>query len=397
MTDTKAENQTANENDSLDFLRQNPPTSPVAKGRKVVSVYAIARNEAKFAKRWYDCVKEADEVCVLVNNSTDNTAQIFMELGAKVEEKTYAEWRFDTARNDSLKLVSPDADILFCLDIDETIKPGWRKTLEDAWTDAERKGIKFDWCKYTEILSFREDGSPKEVFPQYKIHRPMQNIWSHKIHETPLVNESRLLEVPIIVEHHPDKEKDRSYYLSLMEQEYKNSPNNPRAAFYLGREYLCKSRYDEAIPVLYHYLALPLSNPIESAFAFYYLALAFGYKGDHDKEMQYLWQANLFAPQCREFLWVLIIRASQRKSYWEVLKLCQMMIDKNTHTVNGLAYTESKDASGAKFYDLYSESLWHTGQRSQAISMASKAVELEPENKEAINFLATLMAHEQKK
>ena len=376
-----------NPDDSLGFLAHVVNDKPlVCKGRKKVSVYAIAKNESKFAQRWYDSVKEADEVCVLVNNSTDDTANILATLGAKVAIKNYSEWRFDRARNDSMKLVSPSAEILFCLDIDEVVRPGWRKNLEEAWLEAERKGIGFDWCKYTEILSFKEDGSPKEVFPQYKIHRPMPNIWSHKIHETPLVNESRVIPVDIVVEHRPDKTKDRSYYLTLMEQEYRESPDNPRAAFYLGREYLCTSRYKEAIPVLAHYLSLPLSNPIESAFAFYYLALAFGFQGDRDKEMQYLWQANLFAPQCREFLWVLIIRASERKSYWEVLKLCEMMLDKNAHTAGELVYTESKDASGAKFYMLYSEALWYTANFKSALNMADRAVEIEPTNAEALRF-----------
>ena len=31
-----------------------------------VSVYTIAKNEEQVARRWYDCFKEADEVCVLV-------------------------------------------------------------------------------------------------------------------------------------------------------------------------------------------------------------------------------------------------------------------------------------------------------------------------------------------
>ena len=375
--------------DSLDYLDHISNNKPiVTKGEKHISVYAIAKNEAKFAKRWYDCVKEADEVCVLVNNSMDNTAKILSSLGAKVAIKNYSEWRFDRARNDSLRMVSPAAQILFCLDLDETVQPGWRKRLESAWIEAERNCTPFDWCKYTEILSFKEDGSPKEVFPQYKIHRPMPNIWTHKIHETPLVNESRVIPVDIVVEHHPDKSKDRSYYLALMEQEYRESPDNSRSAFYLGREYLCQSRYNDAIPVLAHYLKLPLSNPIESAFAFYYLALAFGFQGDRDKEMQYLWQANLFAPQCREFLWVLIIRASERKSYWEVVKLCEMMLDKNAHTVSSLVYTESKDASGAKFYMLYSEALWYTAKFKDALAMAEKAVSIEPTNIEAQRFRA---------
>ena len=46
-----------------------PVSSPVIpsleyRHKKFISVYAIAKNEASVAKRWYDCVKEADEVCV---------------------------------------------------------------------------------------------------------------------------------------------------------------------------------------------------------------------------------------------------------------------------------------------------------------------------------------------
>ena len=83
-------------------------------------------------------------------------------------------------------------------------------------------------------------------------------------------------------------------------------------------------------------------------------------------------------------------RPPQRKSYWEVVKLCQMMLDKNQHQAKELVYTESEDASGAKFYMLYSEALWYTANFKAALAMADKSVAIEPNNQEANNFRASI-------
>ena len=95
-----------------------------------VCVYAISKNEEKFAKRWYESMKEADEVYVLDTGSTDNTVNILKNLGAKVTIKEINPWRFDVARNESLSLVPKDCDICVCTDLDEIFNKGWRKKLE---------------------------------------------------------------------------------------------------------------------------------------------------------------------------------------------------------------------------------------------------------------------------
>ena len=49
-----------------------------------VVVYAIAKNEKSFARRWMESMSEADEVVVLDTGSTDGTQQLLRELGAQV-------------------------------------------------------------------------------------------------------------------------------------------------------------------------------------------------------------------------------------------------------------------------------------------------------------------------
>ena len=49
-----------------------------------VCVYAIAKNEEKFAARWAQSMKEADEIFVLDTGSTDETVKILEENGVQV-------------------------------------------------------------------------------------------------------------------------------------------------------------------------------------------------------------------------------------------------------------------------------------------------------------------------
>ena len=68
-----------------------------------VCVYAIAKNEEKFVSRWVKSMKEADEIFVLDTGSTDNTVAELKKLGVNVTVKKIEPWRFDVARNESLK------------------------------------------------------------------------------------------------------------------------------------------------------------------------------------------------------------------------------------------------------------------------------------------------------
>ena len=98
-----------------------------------ICVYAICKNEEKFVDRWYNSMKEADEIYVLDTGSTDNTVEKLKEKGINVEVKIISPWRFDVARNESLQMLPNDTDICVCTDLDEVFNKGWRKELEKIW------------------------------------------------------------------------------------------------------------------------------------------------------------------------------------------------------------------------------------------------------------------------
>lgn len=123
-----------------------------------IYVYAICKNEEKFAERWVRSMQEADGICVLDTGSTDGTAERLRELGAHVTQEAVTPWRFDTARNRSLELVPEDADLCVCTDLDEVFRPGWRTAMEQALAGgAEKLRYRYTW-------SFRPDGREGVVF-----------------------------------------------------------------------------------------------------------------------------------------------------------------------------------------------------------------------------------------
>ena len=129
-----------------------------------IVVYAITKDEEKFVNRWYNSMKEADDIYVLDTGSTDNTVELLSKLGVHVKTEIINPWRFDVARNKSLDLVPQDTDICVCTDIDEVFTSGWRKKLEEVFNDSNR-------LRYNYIWSFDKYGNPAVNFYQEKIQQ----------------------------------------------------------------------------------------------------------------------------------------------------------------------------------------------------------------------------------
>ena len=102
-----------------------------------VCVYAICKNEERFVDRWVDSMSEADEIYVLDTGSTDDTVEKLLARGVNVIVKEINPWRFDVARNESLKLVPNDTDVYVCTDLDERFEKGWREKIEKGFVFGE--------------------------------------------------------------------------------------------------------------------------------------------------------------------------------------------------------------------------------------------------------------------
>lgn len=341
-----------------------------------VTVYAISKNEEKFADRWMDSVGEADEVVVLDTGSTDNTVQLLKSRGATVYKEMISPWRFDTARNRSLDLVSGDTDICVCCDIDEVFRPGWRDILEKAW----RPNVKQAAYRYT--WNFNDDGSEGTVFWIEKIHARRGFRWTHPVHEVltycaeePLV---KIFAEGIQLDHHADESKSRGQYLGLLELSVKEDPDDDRNMHYLGREYMFVGEDEKAIETLKRHLSMPKATwRDERCASMRFIARCCERLGNIKEAEAWHYRACAEGQHLREPFVDFAEFMYRRENYEGVIFAClgALEIKQRPRTY----ITEAK-AWGSEPYDLLSIAYYYTGNREKAKKYALLALEYEPDN-----------------
>lgn len=264
-----------------------------------IGVYAICKNEESFVNRWMDAVSEADVVVVADTGSTDGTVDALRARGATVYEETVSPWRFDVARNVALNHLPEDVDICVSIDLDEIFEPGWRAILEAAWQPDTTR------ARYSYVWSHRPDGSPDLVYPREKIHCRHGYRWVHPVHEV-LEYEEPSAEKDIwvdglVLHHYPDPNKSRSQYLPLLELSVEEDPDDDRARFWLGREYVSNGDFSKALETLQAHLDLPSARwDEERSTSMRLLAECCRNLGDSEGEKSWLFRAMAECPHTRE-------------------------------------------------------------------------------------------------
>ena len=223
-----------------------------------ICVYAICKNEMKFLNRWLASVSEADYIVVLDTGSTDGS---FEKLQSdhrikKVKQKIYDTFRFDVARNDAMKLVPKDANILVSIDIDEVFEPGWADIIRNSWVEGKhtRARYKYAW-------SHLADGTPSDVFVNDKIHTK-EYYWIYPVHEvlwkdTEETEENSLNIDRILIQHYPDPNKPQNRYFNLMELRVKENPKDCYTRYLFARECGLAGDYNRALNEFTYTLTLP--------------------------------------------------------------------------------------------------------------------------------------------
>jgi len=346
------------------------------KNKYKICVYAICKNEIKFVDRWYKSMSEADCIAVLDTGSDDGTFERLRELGAVTEQKIIKPWRFDVARNESMKLIPEDTDICICTDLDEVFEPGWRRLFELNWTDnTKQASYRFTW-------NFNPDGTEGHVFYSEKAHRYGDFVWTHPVHEVLAYRGNEPLVKKVIpgvqLNHHADETKPRSQYLPLLEMSVKESPDDDRNMHYLGREYMFYKQWDKCIETLEKHLQMP--NAVwcdERCASMRFIARAWQAKGNDGEAFKWLLRAVAEAPHLREpYIEAanLMYRLQNRNG---VIFFCEEALkikEKN------LSYVCEPFAWGSRPYDLLAISYYQAGNYESALEFAEKAYEKEPDN-----------------
>ena len=345
-----------------------------------ICVYAISKNESQFVRRWYNSMKEADEIYVLDTGSTDNTVEILKELGVNVIEKEITPWRFDVARNESLNLVPADTDICVCTDLDEVFVSGWRKELERNWkSDSTKARYNYNW-------SLDSNNNPIVNFYIEKMHTRKDYKWAHPVHEV-LVNTSNNENVitidSITLNHYPDSTKSRSSYLPLLEISVEEDPEDDRNMHYLGREYMYYNKYDEAIVTLKRHLCLQSATwRDERAASMRFIGRCYSKLGN--KKEAHLWYEKAIkeAPHLRDGYIENAMLYYEEENYEQVEKYCLDALKITTHAKSYINETFSWNETP---YDLLSIATYYLGKYDYSLLFANMALQINPRDERLKN------------
>lgn len=339
-----------------------------------IVVYAISKNESAFVDRWYESMKEADEIYVLDTGSTDNTVEKLKSHGINVTREIIKPWRFDVARNKSLDLVPLDTDICVCTDLDEVLEPGWREKLEKSWNNCNRMRYKYNWA-------LDELNRPIVTFLYEKIHDRKHYRWVYPVHEIlecNLENEVVNLNEDIVLNHYPDKTKSRSSYLPLLELSVKENPDNDRNMHYLGREYMYYKEWDKAIDTLQKHLNLPSSTwKEERSASMRFISRCYLNLGRKEEAVYWLKKAIQESPNQREGYVELALLEFSEQNYFAVISNC---LKAKTILKNEMIYINETFCWDATIDDLLSISFYYLGLKDEALFYIDKALAFDETN-----------------
>lgn len=354
-----------------------------------ICIYAICKNEMNFINKWLDSMDEADYVVILDTGSTDGTYEFLLKDSrvTRVEQKIINPWRFDVARNESMKLIPEDANILVSVDIDELFDPGWADVLRVNWDNSKHK---LAWYKY----AWRHDeaGNPIKVFRYEKIHSRDNWKWIYPIHENLTYTGEQLtienvLDVfdMVYLHHYMDDSKSRGSYLELLELRKKEWPNELQTSIYLIQEYLhsneflkCLQEGEEALEKFKDVI----NDDVKSSV---YLFMGDSCQGLNLIEFaQHAYKKAIeFGPKYVEQYVALATIALNKNQYQEAISILQDCLTNATQYY--VFFTRGVQCSELTIYDLLSVAYFNFGDLDNAFLYISKALMLQPENEQLKN------------
>ena len=270
-----------------------------------ITVYAICKNEKKYINNWIKCFSKADYLCVLDTGSTDGTWEILQKESKKrknliIDQTIISPWRYDKARNESMRLIPNDTIMYFMMDLDELIKTDdWVEKIRTAWTPNFSRGM------YTYYRDISADGVVQKTMREYRIHSNKWHKWVNIVHEA-LVDENgekyffefECTPIDIEVWHYADQTRSKPNYAELCEAELKENPNNTLMRLQLAIEYEILEEYEKAYEHFYHLLKDKKAEiqDFEKARCYYGVGHYYYIKANYVMAMDYYREGRLLAP-----------------------------------------------------------------------------------------------------
>lgn len=262
-----------------------------------ICLYTICKDEDHEVEGWWESAKEADYVIALDTGSSDGMDIHLESLGCEVHRKGYDKFRFDVARNDSVKYAyETDADVFVNLDMDERFHPGWADILREKWEpDKHERGICSYYVDDPEKPGRRNwihDRSWHWVYPVHETLSRNGSIYYHVSHELNLEGE-------VYIRHQRKPVKaTRDQYLSLIELRWEEDKPNLDSLCYLVREYMYADKPEKTLAMIDEIESIHLEGNIGSWIAVF-VSWAYEATKDPNRASAWLYRAWDMDPTCR--------------------------------------------------------------------------------------------------
>ena len=341
-----------------------------------ICVYAICKNESQFVDRWYESMKEADEIVVVDTGSTDDTVEKLKACGCRVFVKTWDPWRFDEPRNYALDMATDECNIFISTDLDEILEPGWADVLRANWVEGKhtRAQYKYAW-------SHAENGDAARVFYYDKIHSREWR-WLYPVHEllardgecSYSQDECLNLFDYVYLHHYPDQTKSRGSYLGLLELRAQEHPNDDSyGKLYLAHEYFYRKKFDKCIQFINEVL-IPNKNlytSLEVANIYTFLGDAYRDMGDWQNAIVSWTFALASDSTYREPYLRLAAAVNDKKMYHLAVSLVEECLEK---TYRHYSWLEQDNSWNASPYDILSIAYYYLGEYDKSYANIQKAL-----------------------
>jgi glycosyltransferase involved in cell wall biosynthesis len=236
-----------------------------------ISAVICTFNEEHNIAACIESVKDADEIIVADDGSTDRTVEIAESMGAKVFRRsnwseTITQEHFDQfkerfgrdphfvvgqiIRNGHLEAREAHSfatnDWIIVPDADERVTWDLQKVKEELFPIADQITHEF-------VHSHDEEGNPHRVTTITKMFRRSMTYVDGRVHGCILPN-GRIVTTDLVrIDHWQGPGHNQSYVLPILEY-CVITDNSPRSRFYLGREYYYYHLYDYSLEILDDYL-----------------------------------------------------------------------------------------------------------------------------------------------
>jgi tetratricopeptide (TPR) repeat protein len=180
-----------------------------------IAISTISKNEIHNVESFIESCVGADLISVFDTGSTDGTIELLKSHSALAgSEESPKPFDFARARNLALECLPEDIDVVISIDMDERLMPGWRESIEEAWTE------EIDSLSYWYVSEWAdvERTIPAIEGWRSKIFSPKRVKWFRPIHELPLLKNGESPKMKtcsgVIVHHYQEGSRDYSGQLT---------------------------------------------------------------------------------------------------------------------------------------------------------------------------------------